>query len=108
MATAPRPMSEAQRKPRRAPSFMMVRLIGPTGIERSSPLINPVRAASKLGCRSNIVGGRIFVLVLILVILVLDLVPNLARNAGPNESINEVAGEKQRQNDRQQNISQDH
>jgi len=38
----------AHLNPRRAPSFMMVKLIGPTGIESSKPLRNPVRAATRM------------------------------------------------------------
>src|SRR5437868_3656087 len=33
---------------------MMVRLIGPTGMERSNPLMKPVSAASRIGCESSI------------------------------------------------------
>src|SRR5437867_421759 len=39
-------------KPQRAPSFMMVRLMGPTGTERMKPLMNPVSAATKNGKNS--------------------------------------------------------
>ena len=46
---APALMSSAQKKPRRAPSFMMVRLTGPTGIESRRPLIKPVSPEIRMG-----------------------------------------------------------
>ncbi len=41
-------MSTAQAKPRRAPSLMIVRLTGPTGMDSSNPLTKPVSAAMKI------------------------------------------------------------
>jgi hypothetical protein len=35
----------AQKKPRRAPSLMMVMLIGPTGMDTTNPLMTPQIAA---------------------------------------------------------------
>ncbi len=49
-------MSAAHLKPRRAPSFSMVKLIGPTGIESNAPLIRPVSAADVNGGRWNMEG----------------------------------------------------
>jgi len=49
MVVAPSPIRAAHLNPRRAPSFRIVRLIGPMGIESSSPLMIPVSPATKIG-----------------------------------------------------------
>ena len=55
MAEAPRPMSVAQTKPRRAPSLMIVKFTGPTGMDSSKPLTNPVSAAMRMAVCSAMV-----------------------------------------------------
>ena len=47
MTIAPRLIMKAQKNPRRAPSFMIVILMGPTGIDTTKPLITPARPAVK-------------------------------------------------------------
>src|SRR5277367_3035640 len=101
MAMAPKPISVAQSKPRRAPSLTMVRLTGPTGTERMKPLMNPVRKATRLEWSSGIsVGGWTGVVVLFF----FDLVPDFSGNLGPDESVKQINGEHHRQDDGQ-NIS---
>ena len=53
---APRPINAAHLNPRREPSLRIVRLIGPTGMERSSPLMRPVKPASRMGGSSGMRG----------------------------------------------------
>src|ERR1051325_520763 len=52
MMVAPRPMRNAQPKPRRAPSLTMEMLMGPTGMETRKPLTKPVSAGTVYGDRS--------------------------------------------------------
>jgi hypothetical protein len=54
ITVAPSPIIAAHRKPRRDPSLMMVRLTGPTGIDRSRPLITPVNPATRDGCSESV------------------------------------------------------
>jgi len=56
MTVAPRPISAAHLNPRCAPSFRIVRLIGPTGIESNRPLIRPVMPATRIGGSSSMNG----------------------------------------------------
>src|SRR6266481_2314333 len=101
MLVAPRPMRPAHLKPRRAPSFMMVRLTGPTGMERRSPLMNPVNAAKTIGGRLNMarnLDGRILQFVFFFVVG-FDLMPDFARNTRADESVKKVQGEKERKHE---------
>src|SRR4051812_36163090 len=108
MVVAPNPIKKAQKNPRRAPSFMMVRLTGPTGIERIKPLIKPVSAASRIGgnsgmrAHSGVTVGAGF-----LVVLFLDVMAHLARDARPDETINQVEREKGRQHIKENDFVQD-
>src|SRR6266403_981733 len=100
IAVAPRPMSIAQKNPRRVPSFMIVRLMGPTGMESSRPLTKPVRPASRMGCnsgRSAFLGRGGSGFVLFLLDCFFDLTADLARDARTNEAIDQVKREKRRQ-----------
>src|SRR5690349_22763435 len=54
---APRPIRTAHLNPRRAPSLRMVKLIGPTGMDRIRPAINPVSAAMRIGGRKGMPAG---------------------------------------------------
>src|ERR1051325_11546552 len=80
-------MSAAQRNPRLAPSFMMVRLTGPTGIESNSPLSNPVKTARRIGLTGEV----------ILILFLLNLPPHLARNPRPDEAVDQIKREEDRQ-----------
>src|SRR5260221_13591247 len=82
ITVAPRPMRNAHRKPRRAPSLRMDKLIGPTGMERRKPLIKPVRAARRI-------GGRLY----ILFFFFFDFVANFAGDTRTDEAVNEVQRE---------------
>src|ERR1051326_8073057 len=53
MAVAPKPIRSAHQNPRRVPSFRIVKLTGPTGIERKNPLMNPVKAAIRIDFSSG-------------------------------------------------------
>src|SRR5438309_3841655 len=104
IAVAPRPMSSAHQNPRRAPSFKIVRLTGPTGIDRKKPLTNPVRPAMRIGRSSGIacrvsrgVSGARWRLLLLL-LLFLNLMADLpGPKARADKTVDEVAGEKDRQ-----------
>lgn len=45
MVTAPTPTIQARKKPLRAPSLMIVMLIGPMGMETKNPAMKPVAHA---------------------------------------------------------------
>ena len=86
-------MSSAQRKPRRAPSLRMVRLIGPTGIEaKISAQTKPASAASKMGCVSAMSALR-----LRLVVVFLDFLAPGARKMRAHKAVKQIAREEQRQ-----------
>src|SRR5579862_9392368 len=95
MAVAPKPIIKAQRRPRRAPSLMMVRLTGPTGTERTKPLRNPVKAARSEGRRGGMSRGRGAVFVF----LFLDFVADFAGNARANKAVEQIEGEDDGEND---------
>src|SRR5271157_4808396 len=103
MAVAPKPISKAQSRPRRAPSLIMVRLTGPTGTERTKPKKRPVNAADSEGGRSNISGGETAA---VLLFLLLDFVADLAGNPGPDKAVEQIEGEDQGQDDRQDQAAQ--
>src|SRR5258706_746320 len=105
MTVAPQPMSAAHLKPRRAPSFMIVRLIGPTGMESNSPLTKPVSAASKIGGPFSMSRrpGPAFILVLLF-----DLAPHLTRNARPDDPIQQISGEEGGQHIIKNRVPQNH
>src|SRR2546428_1138777 len=97
MRVAPRPIINAQKNPRRAPSFMIVRLTGPTGIDRSKPLRKPVRPASRMGERLAMRAlGRRSLFSFFLVFL-LDFPSHLAGDARADETVHEVKREESRQ-----------
>src|SRR5438876_12193430 len=103
MKVAPAPMSAAHLKPRRAPSFRMLRLMGPTGMEMSSPLMKPVPMATAVGGSSMRSGRRpVFV-----VFFVLDLLDDLLRNARTDEAVEEIRREEHRQDEDQEFVLQD-
>src|SRR5262245_6801837 len=89
----------AHLKPRRAPSFMMVRLIGPTGMDSSKPLIKPVRPATRMGGSSSIIGSAPHrpVRLRFLVFFLFNLSAHPTRDSWPDETVNEVQSEKGRQ-----------
>src|ERR1043166_747771 len=106
ITTAPRPIRNAQRNPRRAPSLIMVKLIGPTGTESRKPLTKPVRPATSMGGRWNILapqsGAAAHALDVILAFFfLLDFVSDLARDARADEAIDQVNGKQNRQDDLQ-------
>src|SRR6266571_1113902 len=72
---------------------MMVRLIGPTGIESRKPLRKPVRAATTIGGSSAMgASGRRGLLRFLLVFL-LDLAAHSAGDARADEAVNQVKRE---------------
>src|SRR5437867_12254146 len=97
MAVAPRPIIIAQKNPRRAPSFMIVRLIGPTGTDKSRPLINPVTPASRIVWRSVIPASLRQQLVGFFFVLFLDFTADFSGNARTDEPIQQIKGEESRQ-----------
>src|ERR1051326_7870371 len=103
MTVAPAPMSAAHLKPRRAPSLRMLRLMGPTGMEMSSPLMKPVPMATAVGGRSMRSGrGRVIV-----VVLVLNLLDHLLGNARTDKPVNQVGGEEHGQDEDEEFVLQD-
>src|ERR1700679_1864459 len=87
-------MSSAHLNPRRAPSLMMVRLTGPTGIEeKTSAVMKPASAASKVGGKSGILISRVR-----LVVILFNFTPPCAREAWSDETVNQICGEKCGQN----------
>src|SRR5438046_7644764 len=97
MAVAPRPIIIAQKNPRRAPSFMIVRLIGPTGTDSSKPLTQPVKPARTMGGSSAMRGSIRRRLLAVFVLLFLDFTANPAGNARSDEPVNQIKGEESRQ-----------
>src|SRR5208282_4426888 len=87
-------MSAAQTKPRRAPSLIIVKFTGPTGMDSNKPLTKPVSAAMKMAvCSGMILMGRVrFVLVFLL-----DFPAPCARDARSHEAIDEIEREERRQ-----------
>src|SRR6266436_6591416 len=112
MTTAPRPIRKAQRNPRRAPSLIMVKLIGPTGTESKNPLTKPVRPATSMGGRWNILAPQsraaAHALDVIFVFLLLDFVADLARDARTDEAINKVTGKQDGKDDLQDFFPEQH
>src|SRR5262245_37029145 len=86
-------MSIAHLKPRCAPSLMMVRLFGPTGIdENMNAVTNPATDASGMGCQSDMSTRLVG-----FVRFFLDFMPPRAREAWPHETVNQIRGEKRGQ-----------
>src|ERR1035438_5580435 len=56
MTVAPKPISAAHLNPRCAPSFRIVRLIGPIGMESRRPKVRPVKPATRIGGSSSMNG----------------------------------------------------
>ena len=73
---------------------MMVRLIGPTGMERIKPLMNPVRAASRIGWKLAMHGqaAEIVIRSHFVIVFLFDFVTHLAGNARANETVNQDKG----------------
>src|SRR5688572_20477164 len=94
MTVAPAPIKAAHLNPRRAPSFRMVRLTGPTGMHSNTPLMKPVNPARTMGGRSNMRSGRSDRL---LVVFLLDFAAPRARDAWSDEAVGEVSRKKGRQ-----------
>src|SRR6185312_8542773 len=82
-------MSSAHLKPRRAPSLMMVRLTGPTGMASNNALKKPVSAERTMGCIASIELRQFFFL-----FLLFDLMAHPPRNARANEAIDQIKRKK--------------
>src|ERR1041385_2665539 len=102
MTVAPAPMRAAHLKPRLAPSFRMLRLMGPTGMEMSSPLMKPVPMATAVGGRSMRSGRRR----VIVVFLVLDFIDDFFRDARADKAVNEIGGEEHGQDEDEEFVLQ--
>src|SRR3569833_976109 len=89
MVVAPSVMRTAHLKPRRAPSLMIVRLTGPTGMASKSALKKPVSAERTMGCIASIELRQFFFL-----FLLFDLVAHPPRNARANEAIDQIQRKK--------------
>src|SRR3954464_10744716 len=94
IVVAPSVMRRAHLKPRRAPSLIMVRLTGPTGIASSSALKKPVKAERTMGCIASIeLLLRQFFLVFLF-----DFVAHAIRNTRANETVYQVERKERGQN----------
>src|SRR5271168_4127830 len=93
MNAAPSPISIAHANPRRAPSLMMVRLMGPTGTdEKTSALKNPAIPAKRIECDSiGSVSDAMFI------IIFFNLPAPGTRNVGPDKTVKQVGCEEKRQ-----------
>src|SRR5215510_10880069 len=97
MTTAPKPIRAAHLKPRRAPSLIIVRLIGPVGMELRKPLPNPIMPARTAKIASSDMrllfrpAGGLFV------VFLFNLAPNLTGDSRPDKAINEIGHERHRQ-----------
>src|SRR5581483_8141747 len=96
-------MSKAQKRPRRAPSLMIVKLTGPTGTESSRPKVKPTAAARMSGVGSAMSGIQRGALV---VFLFFDFVAHLVRDARADEAIEQIDGENEGQDEWEYEIVQ--
>src|ERR1700722_7019767 len=88
-------MRNAHLKPRCAPSFMIVKLTGSTGIEENkNALTKPASAAIKMDDESAMELIR----AVRLVVFLFDFTPPRARETWTHKAINQIRGEKRGQN----------